>query len=74
MEDLLLIEEVFTLDEVIHGITQLINDGQSDVRRPHFLAVLKAFPSNVQKSHENLKFAELADLFNALNQIRRASR
>lgn len=70
-EDLLLVEEVFSDDDVISSILSPITKGEVTLHTESLLRAIKLFPDNVNRSHEELKFAELSDLFNALNQIRR---
>jgi hypothetical protein len=71
-DDLFLIEELFSTDKVITSFTRLIAQRKANIHNESLLMALASFPDNVQKSHRSLKFAEISDLFNAFNRIRRS--
>jgi hypothetical protein len=71
LEDLFLIEEVFSTHEIADEIKGLISQVQKGAFNQDLQVAINNFPDNVRRPHEKIKLAELANLFNGLNQIRR---
>ena len=71
LEDLLLIEEVFSKDEIVEEIKSLLAQVKLEIFNEDLRVALKGFPNSVKKEHEKIKLAELTNLFNGMNRIRR---